>query len=348
MIRVLIAEDSSLAAIIMRQILARDPEIEVIGWAKNGQEAVAMRESLKPDVITMDLNMPVMNGLEAIQMISATRPLPILVVSQLINSSDSGLTFEALCSGAVDVMEKPAADRDKGFAKIEAELIKRIKTVANIKPIRMLPRAAAADGSRKLDAAGAARYLVVIGASTGGPVALASILKSLPDGFPVPIAIVQHIAQGFVPGLAEWLTRSVKRPIQVAQNGESPAVGIVYLAPDGQHLLIGPDGRFLLSRDEPLKGHRPSITKLMDSAARSFGRRVTGVLLTGMGDDGVEGLRKIHEQGGKTIVQDEASSLVFGMPREAILAGVAEIISPLDEIPREIIRSIQHLQERGF
>lgn len=346
MIRVLIAEDSPSIAAIMRELLSQDPEIRVVGWAKNGHEAIQLRNALEPDVMTMDLNMPVMSGLEAIAVISSTRPVPILVVSQMIESQESDLAFEALQRGAVDIMGKPSGYGESGFSQIKEELLSRIKTVARVRPIRMIkkpqPHPPAARLGAKPDRG---EGLVAIGASTGGPPALSIILKGLPADFPFPIAIVQHIAPGFVTGLARWLRSETSLSVKVATNKDPILAGMVCLAPDNHHLEIGPEKNILLSDAPPLRGHRPSIDRLMESAARYYGRHAVGVLLTGMGSDGAEGLKSIRQAGGKTIAQDEATSLVFGMPREASLRGAAEIVSPLDKIAEEIIAAT--LVKRG-
>lgn len=337
MIRVLIAEDSPLIAIMMRDLLSQDPEIQVVGRAKNGREAIELRNSLEPDVITMDLNMPVLDGLRAIKAIASTRPVPILVVSQMIESRDSTLAFEALRSGAVDIMVKPSGYGETGYLKIKEEMTSRIKAVARIKPRCIKespPNLSRANFSRER---APGERVIVIGASTGGPPALAIILKRLPADFPFPIAIVQHIAPGFVTGLARWLNDESPLPVKVAMKEEKLGAGAVYLAPDNYHLEIGTDKNILLNARPPVRGHRPSVDQLMESAAHSYGRQAVGVLLTGMGSDGAEGLKRIRESGGKTIVQDEATSLVFGMPREAARRGAAEIVSPLEKIADEIV-----------
>lgn len=338
MIRVLIAEDSPSIATIMRDLLSQDPDIQVVGWAKNGQEAIHLRNSLEPDVITMDLNMPVLSGLEAIEAISCTRPVPILVVSQMIETRESEFAFEALRRGAVDIMGKPGGYGESGLLKVKEELLSRIKTVARVRPIRMIKRPQVHPPPPRFGAKPDHREgLVVMGASTGGPPALAFILKGLPVDFPFPIAIVQHIAPGFVTGLAQWLNSETSLSVKVAANKEPMGTGMVYLAPDNYHLEIGPSKNILLKDSPPLRGHRPSIDRLMESAAHSYGRYAVGVLLTGMGSDGAEGLKRIREIGGKTITQDQATSLVFGMPHEATLRGAAEIVSPLERIAEEII-----------
>jgi two-component system chemotaxis response regulator CheB len=347
MIKVLIAEDSPSIAAVMRELLRDDPEINVIGWARTGREAIAMRHDLDPDVITMDLNMPHMGGLDAIKAISSTRPVPILVVSTLIESRDSELAFEALRYGALDVMGKPSGAGDGGFSRIEEELKFRIKAVSRIRPMHRFSRPAleARPTAKTIPGRRLRQPLIVIGASTGGPPALAQILSGLPRHLPIPIAIVQHIARGFVAGLRQWLDRQSALPVQLAAEGEPLRSGHVYLAPDDCHLQIATGKQLTLSVEGPVDGHRPSIDRLMESAAAVYGHDVLGVLLTGMGRDGASGLQKIREAGGRTIVQDEATSLVFGMPREAIRKGAAEMVRPLEKIADEIVNAVQPTEE---
>jgi two-component system chemotaxis response regulator CheB len=340
MIKVLIADDSPSIAAMMRDLLSQDPELEVVGWAKTGQEAIDLRNSLNPDVMTMDLNMPLMGGLEATKIIASTRPVPILVVSQLIESRDSEVAFEALRAGAVDVMGKPSGAGPGGFSQLGEELIFRVKTVAHVHPMRLVAKPAPPPVTPRTEVNRPAKAeVVIIGASTGGPPALAKILKALPHYFPIPIAIVQHIAPGFVAGLRQWLERESSLPVKLAVHGLSLRNGNVYIAPDNHHLEIGEGRKFALTSDLPLQGHRPSVDRLMESAAQIYGAEAIGVLLTGMGRDGAQGLKKIRAAGGLTIVQDEASSLVFGMPREAIILGAAGTISPLEKIADEIVQA---------
>jgi two-component system chemotaxis response regulator CheB len=339
-IRVLITEDSPLVAIMMRELLNQDSQIEVVGWAKNGQEAIDLSDSLVPDVITMDLNMPVMSGLKAIEAIASNRPVPILAVSQMIESRDSDIAFEALCSGAADIMSKPSGYGQRGFLKVKEELISRIKSVAKIQPrrfrMKQQPNAAALKLATERKPRGG---LVAIGASTGGPAALTILLKGFPPDFPIPIAVVQHIAPGFLVGLSQWLKRISPLPVKVGEDQEPLKAGTVYLAPDNYHLEINIDKKLVLNDDPPVRNHRPSVDYLMKSTAASYGRRSIGVLLTGMGNDGAEGLKQIRDAGGKTIAQNEATSLVFGMPKEAISRGAAQLVSPLEEIASEIVRA---------
>jgi len=340
MIKVLIADDSPSIAAMLRDLLSQDPDLQVVGWAKTGQEAVDLRNSLNPDVMTMDLNMPLMGGLEATKIISSTRPVPILVVSQLIESRDSEVAFEALRCGAVDVMGKPSGAGPGAFSQLAEELIFRVKTVAHVHPMRLVNKPAPAPVEPRTEVNRSPRAeVVILGASTGGPPAIAKILKALPHYFPIPIAIVQHIAPGFVAGLRQWLERESALSVRLAVHGLALRNGNVYIAPDNHHLEIVAGKKFALTSDSPLQGHRPSVDRLMESAAQIYGAEAIGVLLTGMGKDGAHGLKKIRDAGGHTIVQDEASSLVFGMPREAISLGAAVTVSPLENIADEIVQA---------
>ncbi len=338
MIRILIAEDSPLTAVMMRDLLNQDPEFEVVGWAKNGREVIELRNSLEPDVITMDLDMPVLGGLEAIEAIASTHPLPILVVSQMAETLGPAIALEALRRGAVDFMGKPSGYGAGRFLNSKNELTSRIKGVVQNWPKTSIKQLWPNLPTCKLPKAQSRRAeVVVVGASAGGPRALSTILKGLPRHFPLPILIVQHDTPGFVEGLAKWLKGKSHFSVKVATDKESVQDGFVYMAPDHHHLEMGADQKLLLSDGPPVQGHRPSVDLLMKSAANSYGRQAVGVLLSGMGSDGAEGLKKIREAGGKTIVQDQTTSLIFGMPKEAILRGGAEIVSPVEKIALEIV-----------
>ena len=345
MIRVLIVEDSPLIAVMMRDMLADDSEISVVGWAKNGQEAIDLRESLNPTVITMDLNMPLLSGLEAIRAICSSRPVPIIVVSGLIDGPDSELAFKALQSGAVDIMNKPEARGAQGFSRIKEELISRVKSAARIRPFYPKSNTLKQNPAGKKNSASPMDGLLAIGASTGGPPALVTLLKALPRSFPYPIAVVQHITPGFLGGLVRWMERETGFSVKVSTQRETLRPGTVYLADDNQHLEIGPEKNVLLTHRPPVHGHRPSADRLLESAAGVYGQHTIGVLLTGIGSDGAEGLKKVRDARGKTIVQDEATCLVFGMPKSAILKGAAEVVCPLERIAEEILLGLSKGRE---
>ncbi|HEX9053184.1 MAG TPA: chemotaxis-specific protein-glutamate methyltransferase CheB [Anaeromyxobacter sp.] len=331
-IRVLVADDSELFRELLVRVIVVDPGFDVVAVAADGNAAAALARSVKPDVITMDLNMPDADGFSGIARIMAESPTPILVLTA---NPEEAVGFRALSLGALDILEKPQATTD--LEEYGQLLRSRLRLLAGVKVIRHLR------GLRERSAApprAATRpELVVIGASLGGPRALATLLRGLPAGFPVPIAVVQHIADGFTEGLASWLGTESRLVVLEAADGAPLRPGRVLVAPSGRHLLVGV-GVARLSDAPPVDTFKPSVTPLFLSAARAYGARACGVLLTGMGRDGAEGLRKIKEAGGPTIAQDEATSAVFGMPRAAIELGAVDRVLPIDEIPRALLELV--------
>lgn len=328
-IRVLVADDSELFRQLLTEVVASDPGFEVIAAVSNGNDAAALTRELRPDVITMDLHMPDADGFSGIARIMAETPTPILVLSA---NREEAVSFRALSLGALDIVEKPTPEHDLGeYGRL---LRSRLRLIAGVKVIRH-PR-----GLRPRRAAGsspsACAEVVVIGASLGGPRALAALLHALPADFPLPIAIVQHIADGFTEGLASWLGQECRLPVRQARDGDRLREGEVLVAPTGHHLVVG-RGVALLSDAPPVETFKPSVTPLFLSAAQAYGARACGVILTGMGRDGAEGLKAIRARGGHTIAQDEATSAVFGMPQAAIQIGAVDRVLPLDEIPRALV-----------
>jgi two-component system chemotaxis response regulator CheB len=329
-IRVLVADDSELFRELLSRVIAADPAFDVVAVAADGNAAAAAARTLQPDVITMDLNMPDADGFSGIARIMAETPTPILVLTA--NKAEV-VGFRALSLGALDIVEKPAATVD--LDEYGAQIRSRLKLLAGVKVIRHL-RGLRGTRSRLPQATARRTELVVIGASLGGPRALATLLKGLPPTFPAPIAIVQHIADGFTEGLAGWLQQESKLQVREARDGDPLLPGRVLLAPSGAHLLVA-DGVVRLSDAPPVDTFKPSVTPLFASAARSYGARAGGVLLTGMGRDGAEGLKALKDAGAQTLAQDEASSAVFGMPKAAIDLGAVGRVLPLDDIPRALV-----------
>lgn len=333
MIRVLLVDDSPLVLHILQRLLSRFPEIQVVGTAANGKEALDLLPGLNPDVICTDLHMPVMNGLEFTREVMARHPYPILVISVSVEA-DSPNVFKLLDAGAVDVFPKPRVVEDADFDKVADELARKIRILSGVKVFRRgngmekIPVAAPVIPSRPQSPP----RIVVIGASTGGPQALREILSNLPRNFPLPVVCVQHIGGSFLPGMVEWLADACKLPVRKASHGESPRPGVVYFAPEDVHLKWDDAGNFLFSMASPFDGHRPSITVTMQAAARCFGSGTVGVLLTGMGRDGADGMASIAASGGITLAQDEASSIVYGMPKEAVALGAVQYTLPLKKI----------------
>ncbi|MGC3997963.1 MAG: chemotaxis-specific protein-glutamate methyltransferase CheB [Anaeromyxobacter sp.] len=332
-VRVLVADDSELFRELLSTVVAGDPGYEVVAVARDGDQAASLAQRLRPDVITMDLNMPDADGFAGIARIMAETPTPILVLTA---NPTEAVGFRALSLGALDILEKPRADAD--LEEYGHLLRSRLRLLAGVKVIRH-PR-----GLRERRAAGprppAPLELVVVGASLGGPRALAALLRGLPPTFPVPVAVVQHIADGFTGGLAGWLAQECSLQVVEARDGQTLRPGRVVLAPSGTHLVVT-RGAAHFSDAPPVDTFKPSVTPLFTSAARHYGRRCCGVLLTGMGRDGADGLKLIKDAGGTTLVQDEATSAVFGMPRAAIELGAADRVLPLDEIPRALLELVR-------
>ncbi|CAN7361578.1 chemotaxis-specific protein-glutamate methyltransferase CheB [Phenylobacterium sp. LjRoot225] len=338
-IRVLVVEDSLTVRMRLCEVLARDRDIEVVGQAEDGRRAIELARDLRPDAITMDMMLPAMSGLAATEYIMAHQPTPILIVSSSTNRGELFKTYEALAAGAVDVLEKPGADEDDGGW--ERRLVAAVKLVARIRVIRH-PRArlsafsaasaaGSADGARPL--APRRAKVVAIGASTGGPGAIVEVLRGLPSAFTAPILLVLHINEPFGRAFGDWLDGQTPRGVRFPEDGErlEHARGRVILAPPGRHLTVR-DGLLRLSDAPERHSCRPSVDVLFESVAREVGGAATACLLTGMGRDGAAGMLAIRRAGGLTIAQDEASSVVFGMPREAILLGAAQHVLPIGEI----------------
>jgi two-component system chemotaxis response regulator CheB len=328
-IRVLVADDSELFRELLARVIASEPGFEVVAVAADGNAAAALASGLKPDVITMDLNMPDADGFSGIARIMADTPTPILVLTA---NREEAVGFRALSLGALDILEKPQATTDlDDYGRLLRSRLRLLAGVKVIRHVRGLRERAAAAARRPVGRA----ELVTIGASLGGPRALAALLRGLPPAFRAPIAIVQHIADGFTEGLASWLAGETHLDVHEARDGEPLVAGTVLLAPTGRHLVLG-EGVARLSDAPPVDTFKPSVTPLLLSAARVYGSRVCGVILTGMGRDGAEGLKAIREAGGPTLAQDEATSAVFGMPRAAIELGAVDRVLPLDDIPRAL------------
>ncbi len=328
-IRVLIVDDSALMREALKSIIGQDPEIEIVGLAKNGKEGVEKALLLKPNVITMDLKMPMMSGLEAIETILEELPIPIIVVS----SMDITIIVKALSIGAMDFV---AVTSD--IETIAADLITKIKIASRVRPLRRIKIKPCAIKAPKELNRGSASKAVAIGVSTGGPQALQQILAKLPATFPCGILIVQHMSSGFIEGLAEWLNTTSCLHVSVAKAGDILKSGMILLAPDDLHMRVGNDGRIALSENTNKEiVHVPSIDVMMKSVADYYQENAVGVIMTGMGQDGVEGIRAIRQAGGRTIAQDEKSSVIFGMNKVAIDMGLIDEVVALEIMAEKLI-----------
>jgi two-component system chemotaxis response regulator CheB len=333
-IEVLIVEDSPVAREILTYVLTSDPAIRVVGTANNGVEALETVRQKKPDVITMDIHMPMMDGFEATRRIMETFPTPIVIVSGSSGGKEVASTFRAIEAGALAVVRRPPGVNHEEFEAAAKELILTVKLMSEVKVVKLIPqpfqaRIAARPKTLTPLLKTAGIQAVAIGASTGGPPVLNKILSGLPQGFPLPVLIVQHIAQGFTEGFAEWISNASGFPVRVAAHGERLAPRHGYVAPDGLHLGLDSGPRIVLSSLAPENGLRPSVSYLFRSVAQVLGPAAVGVLLTGMGRDGAGELKTLKDMGAITIVQDEDSSVVHGMPGEAIKLGAATyVLSP--------------------
>lgn len=336
-------EDSITIRSYLVRVLESVGEMEVVGEATNGRDAVELCARLRPDVVTMDMMLPEMNGLLATEQIMAYSPTPILIVSASVNRGEAFQTYEALSAGAVDVLDKPALSSDaSGW---EQKLIQAVRMVARIKVITH-PRGRLRLAQRRADMAPVVSTgqrqnkieLIAIGASTGGPGVIAEILAALPADFPIPILIVLHISEIFSFAFAEWLSQQVKLPVRMAVHREAlPMLGTpgVVLAPAGHHMVVD-GGRICLTDGPERNSCRPSIDELFDSVARELGEHAAMVLLTGMGKDGAQGLYSGRKAGAETMAQDEETSVVFGMPGEAVRLGAAKDVLPPEEIAERL------------
>lgn len=340
MIRVLVVEDSPTVRELLICILSSDPDITVVGTAETGEEALEAVERVRPDLVTMDVHMPKMNGFDATRRIMETRPTPIVIVSGTGDATDTTKAFRAIESGALAILQKPSGMGHPGHEQISGELLRTVKLMSEVKVVRRWPRyrpmealpATPVSNEFQIPPVHSQIRLIAIGASTGGPPVLQAILAALPREFPVPVLIVQHIAAGFSQGLVEWLAQSSKLPVLLPTHGQLVVPGCVYVAPDGLHMAVSADGRIQLKADEPENGLRPSVSHLFRSVAKAYGQSAVGVLLTGMGKDGALELKLMKQQGAVTIAQDRETSVVHGMPGEAIALGGASYVLPPEKI----------------
>lgn len=340
MIRVLVVDDSPTARALLHAILDSDTGITVIGEATNGEEAIAMARHLQPDLITMDVNMPVLDGFEATKEIMMSAPTPILVVSAVERDSME-LSFDATQAGALMVVKKPVGPEDARYAHDREQLLAMVKAMSQVKVVRRWGPQSSRQSMARMDREARSRgHLVAIGTSTGGPAALRRLLFDLPREFPAPVLVVQHIARGFTGGLANWLNAASTLHVKIGEDGEELQPRTVYLAPDDYHMGVTPEGRVILSDGPAISGFRPSATALFRSAAQAYGTGVIATVLTGMGSDGVEGLEAVRAVGGTVLAQDEQSSVVFGMAQEAVKAGLCDIVLPLDRIGGRLVELV--------
>ena len=347
-IKVLVVEDSLTVQQLLVGIVTGEPDMTVIGTARNGEEALSLAKRLHPDVVTMDVNMPVMDGLEATRYLMRDAPTRIIIVTSNVDRHDIDLSFEALRIGALAVVPKPGLSNPDSAR----QLVSAIRTMSKVNVVRiwfrgqrtgtLSPNVLAMAQLRSNPTSSRLRFVRVVGiaASTGGPAAVATVLSALTPRFPVPILLVHHITEGFSAGLVSWLSQQTPLKVKLAEDKEPARPGTVYLAPQGSHMQINTKGYLELVSEPPLRGHRPSADYLFHSMANSYDKASIGILLTGMGMDGAEGLDAMHRAGALTVAQDEDSCVVYGMPAAAVQRGCVDISLDPERIG-QMLRSLE-------
>lgn len=342
-IKVLLVDDSSVALNILSRLLAQDPDIQVVGQAQNGLEALKLIPLVKPTIICTDYFMPKMNGLELTKNVMQMYPMPILVMSSILDVNASKEVFFLLQAGALDCIQKPTTLANDALAKAFIDKIRLLSGIYAKGNLSCQPSALPSQLSKiRLSAD---YQIIAIGSSTGGPTALATIFKVLPKNFPLPIICVQHISKGFLEGFAEWLRTQCPLNIKIIKKEEQMQAGHIYLPAEGTHLIADRDKSLRVSYAPPIDGHRPSINVTMETVALHYGRESLGILLTGMGKDGAHGLKAISQAGGLTIAQSEESCAVFGMPQEAISMGAASFVMDPSTIALFLKENLQASKE---
>jgi two-component system, chemotaxis family, protein-glutamate methylesterase/glutaminase len=341
-IKVLVVEDSRVVAEFITHLLNADPDIQVVGTVSDGEEALEAVLRTKPHVITMDIHMPRMNGFEATRSIMETCPTPIVIVSGSANMDEVATNFQAVEAGALAVVARPHGMGHHNHDRSARELVETVKLMSEVKVVKrwLRPKPSPAITSsgvlKTVTPSSRPVQIVAIGASTGGPLALQTVLSGLPKDFSVPVLIVQHMTPGFTQGFVEWLSRSSGFPVRVAVGNESLWPGHAYVAPDNFHMGVNADHRIRLTIADRENGMCPSVSFLFRSVEAVFGRNAVGILLTGMGVDGVDELKRLKGAGAVTMAQDAASSIVHGMPGHAIKIGAVTHVFPPEGIAKAL------------
>jgi two-component system, chemotaxis family, protein-glutamate methylesterase/glutaminase len=335
-IRVLIVEDSAVVREHLRRIISADARFEVVGMATTGEEGIAMVERVAPDVITMDIQLPGIQGFDATRQIMALRPTPIVIVSG-IEGKEASLSMQALRAGALSVVEKPLASTHAGYETIASRLRTQLAIMSEVKVVtqREIHSRTGAPAPRVPCATDQYR-LVAVAASTGGPNALVQFLNGLGSGFPLPVAIVQHMTPAFLPGFTEWLSHVTTIPVSTVKGAMALLPATIYVAQAGYHLVVR-GSTAVADERPPVGGHRPSANVLFSSVARAFGASAIGIVLTGMGDDGAAGLYEMRAAGAFTIAEAESSAVVYGMPAAAVEIGAVCESYPIGEIAGRVL-----------
>lgn len=339
MINLLIVEDSRVVSEYLYYIFSKDPQIQVIGNVSNGQQAIEFIKGHKPDVITMDIDMPIMDGLEATKQIMSTTPIPILIVTASRNAKELSTSIEALAAGALAVIEKPMGLNHPKAEELSRKLVNMVKIMSEVSVItRKRKDLVHKKEIRKIETS---TYnldeielpkIVAIGVSSGGPQTLQTVFSKITSRFPTSIVVVQHIASGFLGGLVDWIQKTVKLPVHIATQHETLLPGHIYFAPDGYQMGVNKKNQIILEDGKGKSGFCPSVSNLFRSVNESYGDKALAIILTGMGSDGAEELKTMYDTGAITIAQSKESSLIYGMPGVAVQIGAAKYILSDEEI----------------
>ncbi len=345
-IRVLVVDDSMFMRRMISDLLSQDAAIEVVGTARNGQEGLEKARALKPDVITLDVEMPVMDGVTMLQKLMQEQPTPVLMLSSL-TTEGAEITLKCLELGAVDFITKPSGSISLDIYKISSQIIEKVKAAAQARvaatSVPTQATAVVSPARAVIARRGGDAPLVVIGASTGGPRALSVVMSSLPADLEAKILLIQHMPEGFTRSLAERLDRNSPFIVREAQGDEVLEPGVAFLAQGGKHLKVERGGRLVLTQDPPVHGVRPAVDVALLSIAQNYPGKVVVAILTGMGSDGAAGVRALYAKGAYTIAEDESTCVVFGMPRAAIQTGCVKRVVPLDQVAQAITEGVKEL-----
>lgn len=343
-IKVLVVDDSAFMRQLLSMMLESDPQIKVVATARDGAEGIEKIKTLKPDLVTLDVEMPRMDGLSALKIIMRECPVPVLIVHSL-TTEGAEITLEALKLGAIDFIPKQLSYVSSDIARIKSELIQKVKSIVKSKYIRRKIYGFKVEQQKELVFKSVKRNfeVVAIGVSTGGPIALQEVLSKIPENFPVGIVIAQHMPPNFTKLLAERLNSISKIEVKEAQTGDVVQPKLALIAQGGKNLIFEKSsyGKIVKITDKPDTLYKPSVDVMMESASEVFGDKVLGVIMTGMGKDGVEGLKKVKQKGGYIIAQNEDTCVVYGMPRAVVDAGIADSVLPLDKIGEAIAEIIK-------
>lgn len=353
-IRVLVVDDSPFMCKVLKEIINSDPQLEVVGQGRDGRDGVALAESLRPDVITMDINMPHVDGLQATELIMSQHPRPIVIVSSE-SREGAASTLKALELGAIDFVPKPSNGIDLDMKTVREELTRKLKLAAKVRVVRTATRSKvaighASNGAEPTSCApavptqlGGKFPMIVIAASTGGPAAVTRVVGSLPAEFPAAILLVLHMPATFTSQFSLQLAEISNLQVKEAENNEAPQPGTIYLCPGSHHLRLSMGGKISLDPGPRIEGYRPCADVALESVA-AYARALTvAVVLTGMGSDAAKGVKAVKAAGGYVVAQDEATSVIFGMPAEAIQTGAVDEVLPLDSIGTALDKRVAKL-----